>query len=79
VTANGDTIYTKFVGIGESTGTYPIVRVVEYYHVTGGTGKFSDAQGQFTVRRLSGIDPSSAANLTSGAVEGTIILSQAGH
>ncbi|MBV9036687.1 MAG: hypothetical protein JO182_19515, partial [Acidobacteriaceae bacterium] len=79
VTANGDTIYTKFVGIGEATDTYPILRVVEYYQVTGGTGQFSNAQGQFTVKRLASADLASAANLTSGSVEGTILFSRPGH
>jgi hypothetical protein len=79
IIANGDTIYTKFVGIGEPTDTFPIVRVVEYYQVTGGTGKFSNAKGQFTVKRLSSADPSSAANLTSGGVEGIIKRSQSGR
>ena len=79
VMANGDTIYTKFVGIGEATDTYPILRVVEYYQVTGGTGQFSNAQGQFTVKRLASADLASAANLTSGSVEGTILFSRPGH
>jgi hypothetical protein len=73
VTANGDAIYTKFVGIGESTDAPGIVRVIEFYQVVGGTGKFSNAQGQFTARRLSSTD------LTSGAVEGTIVIPHVGH
>lgn len=79
IMANGDTIYTKFVGIGQPTKTYPIVQVVEYYQVTGGTGKFVNAQGKFTVKRLSSADPASAVNLTSGSVEGAIERSQPGH
>jgi hypothetical protein len=74
---NGDSIYTKFAGIGDPADSYPIVRVVEFYQVSGGTGRFANAQGRFTVKRLSSNDPSAAANLTLGVVEGTIALHRA--
>jgi len=73
VVASGDTIYTKFVGIGEATDTPGISRIAEFYEVVGGTGKFAGAQGQFSAKRLSSSD------LTSGSVEGMIVLPRVGH
>lgn len=70
VIGNGDIIYTNFAAAAKSTDVPSIVRVVEFYEITGGTGRFSNAQGQITVKRLAGIGPS--PQQVFGHVEGII-------
>jgi hypothetical protein len=66
--ANGDEIFTTSVGQSEPTGTPGVFHIVEIQTVTGGTGRFADAKGSFTVDRLVDL----TTGLTSGSFHGTI-------
>jgi hypothetical protein len=70
VAANGDSIFGEGWGQGTPTGTPGIVSIVETYTITGGTGRFAGATGDFTVERL--IDR--ATFVSSGTISGTIVL-----
>ena len=62
VAANGDSVFAAGSGQSYATETPDVRRVVETYTITGGTGRFADASGSFTVERL--------VNRTTGATAG---------
>jgi hypothetical protein len=64
--ANGDTLIASFTGQAQVAGS--MVTIVETATVTGGTGRFADASGSFTVNRLF----NRATGITEGTLEGTI-------
>jgi hypothetical protein len=65
--ANGDTLTASVVGQGTVTG--PTTRsIVEVYTITGGTGRFADATGTFTLERTLDL----ATGVSTGAFSGTI-------
>ncbi|MGD9853851.1 MAG: hypothetical protein AB7U20_02775 [Planctomycetaceae bacterium] len=65
--ANGDTLEAEFTGF--STPVEPgVVFVVEEAVITGGTGRFTGASGEFTVERL--VDQ--IGRTTIGSFDGTI-------
>ena len=66
--ANGDTIDATIVGQGDPTDTPGLNRIVEIATITGGTGRFSNAQGSFTLERLVDLN----TGLTSGSFQGTV-------
>jgi hypothetical protein len=66
--ANGDFIFTTIVGQGEPTDTPGINRIVEINTITGGSGRFTQAKGSFTLERLLEV----ATGITSGSFHGTI-------
>ena len=68
IAANGDSIDTTFTGSAELTATPGVISITEIHTITGGTGRFSGAQGSFTVERLA----SGVTFLTSGSFHGTI-------
>ena len=70
IAANGDMIFGVGSGQGTPTGTPGIVSIVETYSITGGTGRFAGATGNFTVERV--IDRATFAS--SGSISGTIVL-----
>ena len=71
--ANGDTLTAGFTG--QATLTAPgVLSVVETATITGGTGRFADATGSFTVARLF----NQVTGLTTGSFEGTISSPGAG-
>ena len=73
VAANGDSIYTTFVGQGVPTGRTPTENLVtETYTIVGGTGRFDGASGSFTMVRL--VD--TATEETSGSFEGTLVFAK---
>jgi hypothetical protein len=71
--ANGDTLTAGFTG--QATLTSPgVLSIVETATITGGTGRFADATGSFTVERLF----NQVTGLTTGSFEGTISSPGAG-
>jgi len=75
IAANGDSIDTTFTGSAELTATPGVISITEIHTITGGTGRFSGAQGSFTVERLA----SGVTFLTSGSFHGTITSPGAAH
>jgi len=52
VAANGDIIYTTQVSSAELGDMPDQLEVTEIHTITGGTGRFADAEGSFTVTRI---------------------------
>jgi hypothetical protein len=75
IAANGDSIFTTVVGSSEPTATPGVLSITEIDTITGGTGRFSAAQGSFTVERL----VNRSTGFTSGSLHGTITSPGAGH
>jgi len=76
--ANGDIIYTTVVGSAIPGDL--IFTVTEIHTITGGTGRFSGAQGSFTVHRTHVVAFSDdGTHVTSGSFEGTITSPGAAH
>src|SRR5262249_47950011 len=73
VAANGDTIDTTVAGSAEPSDIPNLLRITEIHTITGGTGRFTGAQGSFTVDRLHNQVPSAdGTHFTSGSFHGTI-------
>jgi hypothetical protein len=71
--ANGDTLTAGFTG--QATLIAPgVLSVAETATITGGTGRFADANGSFTVERVF----NQLTGLTTGSFEGTISSPGAG-
>ena len=70
VAANGDVLYANLLGQATPTGTTDVFNVVEEFTITGGTGRFANASGSFTLDRVVNI----TTGVTSGTMNGTIIL-----
>ena len=66
--ANGDTLFTRVVGQATPTSTLGVLTVVEVYTITGGTGRFADATGSFTLRST----VTQATGVSSGTFSGVI-------
>jgi len=73
--ANGDTLIADVTGQFGPTAENPRVLLsVETATITGGTGRFADATGTFTIERLF----NQVTGLTTGSFEGTISSPAAG-
>ena len=78
VAANGDSIHTTVVGQAEPSDLPGgFLRVTETHTITDGTGRFTEAQGSFTVELFHKLEPSSVAggvetHDTFGSFHGTI-------
>lgn len=68
VAANGDTLTATFTGQATPTATPGVLTIVEMATITGGTGRFSDATGSFTARRVF----NQITGVTTGSFEGSI-------
>jgi hypothetical protein len=67
--ANGDTLTATVDGLGTPTTTPGVVSIVEVYTITGGTGRFADATGSFTLE--STLDQSTG--VSTGTFSGSIV------
>ena len=71
--ANGDKLTTNMTGVAMPQDTPGVFYIVETFTVTGGTGRFAGATGEFVVERWS--FPGGPTNgTTSGSFEGTLSL-----
>lgn len=66
--ANGDTLTADWTGVGFPTEDPTVIAIVEHATITGGTGRFANAGGTFTIQRLF----SFVTNSGGGSFEGTI-------
>jgi hypothetical protein len=66
--ANGDTLTTTVDGQATPTTTPGVLSVVEVYAITGGTGRFADATGSFTLE----IIVTQATGVSTGTFSGAI-------
>jgi hypothetical protein len=71
IAANGDHLFTDIVGEGD--GGRPVAHITECNTITGGTGRFAGATGEFTIHRV--VDLSTGS--TSGSFDGTIVIHNA--
>jgi len=66
--ANGDTLTADWTGKGFPTEDPTVISIIEDATITGGTGRFANAGGTFTIRRLF----SFVTNSGGGSFEGSI-------
>jgi hypothetical protein len=66
--ANGDTLTTTVDGQASPTTTPGVLSVVEVYTITGGTGRFADAAGSFTLENI----VTQATGVSTGTFSGAI-------
>jgi hypothetical protein len=66
--ANGDKVYATFTGLATPTATPGVLYIEETATITGGTGRFADTTGSFSVERWY----DTVAGTTIGSFEGTI-------
>ena len=85
IAANRDSIYTTVVGQAElSDLPGGFLKVTEIHTITGGTGRFTGAQGSFTVELFHKLEPSGVAGGVEthdifGSFHGTITSPGAAH
>jgi hypothetical protein len=78
VAANGDTIDSTFVASAIPGDV--LFTITEIHTITGGTGRFTGAQGSFTVLRKHVVAPSSdGTHFTWGSFQGSITPPSAAH
>jgi hypothetical protein len=70
IAANGDSLYGVGAGSGIPSDTPGYTLVTQFYAITGGTGRFAGATGNFTVTRLINM----ATAVSKGSIDGTIVL-----
>ena len=70
VAANGDNLYTLATGQATPLNEPNVFHVVENMIITGGTGRFAGASGNFTTDRTVDL----TTGVTSGTINGTIVL-----
>ena len=68
--ANGDKLTAAWTGLGFPTADPTVLSIVENATITGGTGRFANASGDFTIERLF----SFVTNSGGGSIDGTIGL-----
>ena len=85
VAANGDSIYTTVVGQAEPSDLPGgFLKVTEHHTITGGSGRFTEAQGSFCVELFHRLEASGAAGGVEthdvfGSFHGTITFWAAGR
>ena len=68
--ANGDSLFAEGSGQATPTDDPNVAVVVETYTITGGTGRFAGATGNFTEERQVNIQ----TGVTSGTISGSIVI-----
>jgi hypothetical protein len=68
IAANGDAVDSIAAGTCEPASTPGVFHITEVATITGGTGRFTNAQGSFVVDRLTDLN----TGFTSGSFHGTI-------
>ena len=69
--ADGDILFATVIGLGlEIPGMPGLNRIVEFYTITAGTGRFAGAKGSLRVERLVDL----ATGLTSGSIQASVII-----
>jgi hypothetical protein len=81
VAANGDSIDSTFVSVPDfSTQSLGYITVTETHIISGGTGRFTGAQGSFILERTHLVDLSAdGTHVTFGSFNGTITSPGAAH
>ena len=70
VAANGDSLFAEGSGQATPTDDPTVFTIVETYTITGGTGRFANASGSFTLNRVVNL----VTGETSGNFAGSIVL-----
>jgi hypothetical protein len=70
VGTNGNSIQAKGLGQAVEDQTPGIIQLVEIYTITGGTGRFKDASGTLTLKRVVNL----ATGSTAGTLEGYVLI-----
>lgn len=73
--ANGDKLFGTYTGFGVFPAPL-VARITNYITITGGTGRFANATGTFTVVLTDTIDPATGASTSIGSFEGQIDLNR---
>jgi hypothetical protein len=68
VAANGDSLTARFIGTATPTPDPNILIVDENVTITGGTGRFANATGTFTVQRVLNLTTGISTGSFSGAI-----------
>ena len=68
VAANGDVIFATQTGQGDPTPDPDIFSIVEVSTITGGSGRFADATGTFTIARLAHLSTGDSSGSFSGTI-----------
>ncbi len=68
--ASGDKIFATGTGLGVPSSTPGINQIEEKYQITGGTGKYLNATGEFTVKRQVTL----STGVSSGTIKGEVAL-----
>jgi len=69
VAANGDSLFAEGTGQATPTEDPAVFSIVETLTITGGTGRFANASGSFTLNRTVNL----VTGETSGTISGTIV------
>ena len=70
IAASGDRLFGEGWGQGTPTDDPNLASVVENFTITGGTGRFAGARGNFRLERLVHLD----SGFSSGTISGLIVL-----
>jgi hypothetical protein len=70
VGTNGNSIQAQGLGQAVEDQTPGIIQLVEIYTITGGSGRFADASGTLTMKRVVNL----ATGSTAGTLEGYILI-----
>jgi hypothetical protein len=80
IAANGDNLFTSSTALNMPTSDPNISNIVETHTVTGGTGQFEGAKGEFTITRVITVkDQEALDGTTTGSFHGTVTLKKHKH